>query len=396
MDIDMLLSSPEELEREGYEHIKEGKLKDGIKLLVRAAKKYEEVRELRKAANLYKEAGLILKDKLGLKEHAKPLMRRAAYLYIRLIENEVDKEEVNLGRLTMWCINVIEAFTFLKDEENTKKYAREFAKMFEDLGANYLEAGETDSAVVAYESAYRYYDLIGDKDGIQRTAGKLVEIFGEIAEEAISDERYEDSGEAFEKVANYIKAIFGYDERYMELMETAGKHYEKASKLSYAEGNLEDLTRLLLKAQYSYLLARNFSRANLIGLNLVKMLNQLVNSLRSEGSFEKVGEKLMEFAETLIALGKIENAIKVYREALEESGGLIDLRARIRVSIIKYLAAKERSLKLLRTLDAIDFLIKHAKFLDAIDLAEKTIMEHEEGEKILKDIYKAEGIEFSE
>jgi len=396
LDIDMLLSSPEELEGEGYKNIKEGNLKDGIKMLVRAAKKYEESGELKKAASLYKEAGLLLKDRLRLHEQAKPLIRRVAYLHIKLIEREVDKNEVNLVKLTNSCLSVIEAFTLLEDDNNLKKYAREFAKMFEDLGTNYLEANEVDSAIVSYESAYRYYDLIGDKEGIKKIAGKLIEIFGRIAEEAISEERYEDSGEAFEKVANYVKTIFGYDEKYKELMETAGKHYEKASKLAYAEGDLENLTRLLLKAQYSYLLARNFNRANLIGLNLIKMLNQVVNNLRSEGLFDKVGEKLMEFAEALIALGKIENAMKVYKEALDESGGLIDLRARIRISVIKYLAAKEQDLNMLRALDTIQFLIRNAKFLDAIELAENAIRKYEGGEEILREIYKAEGIVFPE
>ncbi|WP_048147182.1 soluble NSF attachment family protein [Pyrococcus abyssi] len=396
MDIDLLLSSPEELENEGRRLIKEGRTKDGIKMLVRAAKKYEEIGNIRKAAGLYKEAGVLLKNKFNLYEQAKPLIRRVAYLYLRLIEEEVDKEEVNLARLTTSCLSVIEAFTFLNDRGSLEKYAKEFAKMFEDLGANYLEANEVDSAIIAYESAYRYYDLIGDKEGIKRIAGKLVEIFGRIAEDAIETERYEDSGEAFEKVANYIKVIFGYDDRYKELMETAGKHYEKASRIYYAEGELEELTRLLLKAQYSYLLARNFKRANLIGLNLIKILNQVINTLRSEGMFDRVGEKLMEFAEALVALGKIENAVKLYREALEESGGLIDFKARFRISIIKYLAAKEGSLEILRSLDAIDFMIKNAKFLDAIELAEKVIKSHEEGEKILKEVYKAEGIVFPE
>lgn len=166
--------------------------------------------------------------------------------------------------------------------------------------------------------------------------------------------------------------------------------------MAYAEGDLENLTRLLLKAQYSYLLARNFNRANLIGLNLIKMLNQVVNNLRSEGLFDKVGEKLMEFAEALIALGKIENAMKVYKEALDESGGLIDLRARIRISVIKYLAAKEQDLNMLRALDTIQFLIRNAKFLDAIELAENAIRKYEGGEEILREIYKAEGIVFPE
>ncbi|AFK21621.1 hypothetical protein [Pyrococcus sp. ST04] len=361
-------------------------------MLVRAAKLYEDKGEIQKAASLYKEAGVILKERLNLYEQAKPLMLRAAYLYIRIIEREIDKNEVNLERLTSSCLNVIEAFTFLGDSRNLKKYAREFAKMYEDLGANYEEAGEIESAIVAYESAYRYYDLLNDKESLEKIAGRLVEIFGNIAEEAIAEERYEDSGEAFEKVANYIKTIFGYEERYRELMENAGKHYEKASKLAYAEGDLETMTRLLLKAQYAYLLARNFNRANLIGVNLIKMLNQVIENYRRSGRFEVVGDKLLELAEALIGLGKFENAMKAYTEALEETEGRVDLRARIRVAIIKYLAAKDMSLELLRVLDAVDFLIKHAKFLDAIELAENAIREYEEGEEIIKALYKAEGI----
>ncbi|ASJ15591.1 hypothetical protein A3L04_00125 [Thermococcus chitonophagus] len=392
MDIDLLMSTPEELEREGYQRIKEGKIKDGVKMLVRAAKGYEEKRDIQKAASLYKEAGALLRDKLGLYEQAKPLMLRAAYLYLKVIEGEIDKPEVNLERLTNSCLNVIEAFTFLGDQEHVRKYAEEFAKMYEDLGSNYEEAGEIESAIVAYESAYRYYDLLNNKEGVERIAGRLVEIYGKIAEDAIENEMYEESAEAFERVANYIKTIFGYDERYRELMETAGKHYEKASKLAYAEGDLETMTRLLLKAQYAYLLARNFNRANLIGVNLIKMLNQVIENYRSSGRFDVVGDKLIELAEALVGLGKFENAMKIYREALEETGGRIDIRARIRISTIKYIAAKEMSLDLLRVLDAIDFLMKHAKFLDAMELAEEAIRKYEEGEKILKFMYQAEGV----
>ncbi|AMM54311.1 hypothetical protein [Pyrococcus kukulkanii] len=392
MDIDLLISTPEELEREGYKYIKEGKIKDGVKMLVRAAKGYEEKRDIQKAASLYKEAGILLRNKLGVYEQAKPIMLRAAYLYLRIIEREVDKSEVNLDRLTNSCLSVIEAFTFLGDQEHVKKYAEEFAKMYEDLGSSYEEAGEIESAIVAYESAYRYYDLLSNKEGIERIAGRLVEIYGRIAEDAISNEMYEESAEAFERVANYIKTIFGYDERYRELMETAGKHYEKASKLAYAEGDLETMTRLLLKAQYAYLLARNFNRANLIGVNLIKMLNQVIENYRSSGRFDVVGDKLIELAEALVGLGKFENAMKVYREALEETEGRIDIRARIRTSIIKYIAAKEMKLEMLRILDAVDFLMKHAKFLDAMELAEEAIRKYEEGEKILKAMYQAEGV----
>ncbi|AAL82039.1 hypothetical protein PF1915 [Pyrococcus furiosus DSM 3638] len=386
-----MFSPPEEIEREARKLLKEGKIKDGITLLVRAAKKYEESGKPREAATLYKEAALLLTHNFGLKKQARPLMVRAAYLYVKLLERELDRSEVSLERLTGLSLNVIEAFTFLEDKEHVRKYATEFANLYADLGANYEEAEEIESAIVAYEASYRYYDLLGDKEGVKKIASRLVEIFSRIAEEAVANEDYVKSGETFEKVGNYIKSIFGYDERYTELMETAGKHYEKASKLAYAEGDLETMATLLLRAQYAYLLARNFNRANLIGINLVKILNQVIDTLRATERYRDAGDKLMELAEALIGIGRFENAMKAYKEALYESEGKVYFRARIRMAIVKYLAAKEKSLEYLKALDAIEFLMMHNRFLEVIDLAEKIIKKHEEGDRILKMLYEAEG-----
>ncbi|AEH24513.1 hypothetical protein PYCH_08280 [Pyrococcus yayanosii CH1] len=392
MDVNLLMADPEELEKVGYKKLSEGKIKEAVKLLLRAAKGYEDRGYVIKAATIYKDLGLILKERLGLEERARPLMLKAAYLYLRLIEEEIDRPEVNLERLGDFCLNVIEAFTFLKEEESLKKYTFEFAQMYEDLGASYVEAGDFDSAIAAYESAYRYYELINDQDHMKEVASKLVDIYGRIAEDALSEGNHEAAAEAFQKVANYIKSIFGYDERFRELVETAGQHYEKASKLAYAEGDLDGMTTLLLKAQYAYLLAGNLNRANLIGINLIKMLNQIIGDYRSQGKFELVGEKLMQLAEALVALGKLEDGLRIYRQALEESGGRVDFRARIRMSIIRYFAAKNYDLRLLKALDAIDFLVRHAKFIEAIETAEKVIKSKEEGDKILQAIYEAEGI----
>ncbi|NJE07948.1 hypothetical protein E3E31_05335 [Thermococcus sp. M39] len=392
MPFDPLAPSPEDLEQIGYKRITDGKIKEGLKFLIKAAKGYEEIGKLTDAARIYKYVGISLLDRTKDPEKARPFLIKSAYIYLHLIEEEIEMPEINPAKLEDFCLSVLEIFTLLNDKRNLEKYTREFAVMYEDLGSAYLDSDDIELAIEAYETAYRYYKFIGDIDGVKITAERLIDLYGKLAEQYLENEQYKEAGDTFFRLGYFVKDIFDYDSHFIEILDTAGKNYERASKEAYAEGDLDQTTERLLKAEYAYLLARNFNRAKLIGLNVSRMLYQLVGSYRRSGKFDKVGEKLIQLAEALIGIGKIEDSIEIYKSALEESEGKIDYKVEIRIALLRYLAAKKEDTSILERIEQIEFYSKRADYLKALEIAEKVINEYPELREIKNKLYRAEGI----
>ncbi|NJE79652.1 hypothetical protein E3E34_11200, partial [Thermococcus sp. GR4] len=170
----MGLEGPEELEQLAFKRINEGKLKEGLKFVLRAAKGYEEEGKKEDAARLYKYLGYILLERTKLIEKSRPSLLKSAYLYIDLIEKEITRPGVNLDTLDEYCSNVLEVFLTLNDERNLMKYAEEFAAIYEDLGNSYRDNDDITMAIRAYESAYRYYKIIDSIESYKRIAEILI------------------------------------------------------------------------------------------------------------------------------------------------------------------------------------------------------------------------------
>ncbi len=384
--------APEDLEQMGFRRITNGKIGEGLKALLRAAKAYESKGYLLDSARIYKYIGMFMLNRTGSIEKSRPPLLRSAYLYVQLISREIEKEEVNLDRLEEFCMNVLEIFSAIEDSQSIQKYAKEFANMYEDLGDAYYNADDFLAAIKVYEAALRHYRIIDDKEGVRLISEKLVTLYGKIAEEKLEKNDNIGAADIFFKVAFFIKDLFGYDIHFMEMMDTAGKNYEKASKLSYAEGDLDKTTELLVKAQYAYLLGRNFNRAKLIGLNVSRMLYQVIGTYKSINELETAAKKSMELVKALIALGKFENAIEVYKNVLELSAKL-EYKVEIRKSILEYLAALKSDVYILGILESVEFYIKKKKYNEALELIENAFVRYrEELGKIQKLLYSAEGL----
>lgn len=383
-------SSPEELEELGFKYIDEGKTKEGLKLILRAAKGYEAEDNKESAARLYRYLGYFLVKRAGI-DKARPSLLKSAYLYIDLIEEEISKPEVDMDVLDKYCFSVLEAFATLNDTRLLGKYSLEFANMYEDLGDSYEEANDVHSAIRAYESAFGYYKLAGSKEEARKIAEKLISLYGQIAEEKLNEGDAGAAAEAFYELARYTRVIFGYDMHFKEMMDTAAKNYERASKLAYSEGDLSRTTSYLVKAQYAYLLAGNSGRAKLIGINTIRMLNQVVNSYRASGDDRMASEKLMETAEALIGVGKVDEATNVYKSALELDGGLKH-RTRIRLAVAKVYAAQRASAEVLEEVDIVEFHLKKNNLSKAFEVADRTLKKRDELAEIRRKILGAEGI----
>ncbi|WP_456393921.1 hypothetical protein [Thermococcus sp.] len=382
---------PEDLEQIGFRKITNGKAGEGLKTLLQAAKGYESRGYMLEAARIYRYIGMFMLNRTGSLEKSRPPLLKSAYLYIRLISDEIEKEEVNLDRLEDFCMNVLEIFSTLEDTRNLHKYAREFAQMYEDLGDAYYNAEEISTSIRVYEASLRHYRVIKDEEGIRSISEKLVTLYGKMAEERLEKNDHVGAADIFFRVAFFIKDLFGYDLHFMEMMDTAGKNYEKASKLSYAEGDLDRTTELLVKAQYAYLLGRNFSRAKLLGLNVSRMLYQVVTAYKSMGELEVAARKLMELSKALIALGKFENAVDVYKSVLEISTNL-EHKVEVRKSILEYLAASKSDAGILGVIESVDFYIRKGKYKEALELIEDTFSRHlDDVAGIRKLLYRAEG-----
>ncbi len=384
------LEGPEELEQLAFKRLNEGRIKDGLKLVLRAAKGYEEEGKTEDAARLYKYLGYVLLKKTNAIDKARPSLLKSAYLYIDLIEEEVSRAEVDLDLLDEYCSNVLEIFMTLNDEKNLMKYAEEFAAIYEDLGDSYQDNDDIPMAIRAYESAYRYYRMIDDIESYRRLAETLITLYGQVAESRLEKGDALGAAEAFYRLAGFIRAIFGYDIHFIEMMDTAAKNFEKASKIAYSQGDLDGTTSCLVKAQYAYLLAKNFSRAKLIGLNTARMLYQVVSSYRARGDDEMAAEKLMELTEALIGMGKLNEAMEAYKSVLETKSGL-KFRVRIRIAVLKHYAATTGSEDVLTDIETVEYYFSKKAYPRALELAENAMLREGLKEAANK-IHVAEGI----
>ncbi len=384
------LEGPEELEQLAFKRLNEGRIKDGLKLVLRAAKGYEEEGKTEDAARLYKYLGYVLLKKTNAIDKARPSLLKSAYLYIDLIEAEVSRAEVDLDILDEYCSNVLEIFMTLNDEKNLRKYAEEFAAIYEDLGNSYQDNDDIPMAIRAYESAYRYYRMIDDIESYKRLAETLITLYGQVAEDRLEKGDVLGAAEAFYRLAGFIRAIFGYDIHFMEMMDTAAKNFERASKVAYSHGDLDGTTSYLVKAQYAYLLAKNLNRAKLIGLNTARMLYQVISSYRSQGDVELETKKLIELVETFIGIGKFDEAMKTYKSLLETKSD-IKFRIRVRVATLKYHAAMKNSGNVLEDVETIEYYIDKGRHSKAFELAENAML-REGLQEVASKIHEAEGI----
>jgi len=391
LEEDIGLGSPEDMEHLAFKRFSDGKIKDGLKLLLRAAKGYESEGMKEDAARLYKYLGLLLVRKIGSVEKARPSLLKSAYLYLDMIDSELAKPEVDVDLLDEYCTNVLEIFLTLKDERNLIKYAEEFTTIYEDLAEAYKDNADVSMAVRAYEIAYIYYRMIGNEEGYKRISETMITLYGQLAEERLEKGDVEKAADAFYRLATFIHALFGYDIHFIEMMDTAAKNYEKAGKLAYSSGNLPKTTTLLVKAQYAYLLARNTSRAKLIGINTVKMLNQLVKSYRSVGDEESASKKLVELGEALIGIGKLEEGFQAYKKALEVLTGL-EPKTRVRLAVLKKFASERGDAEVLEKIELVEYYLSRGKQSRALDIAEKALIVIPDVERILELLHRAEGI----
>jgi len=383
-------ASPEELEELGFKYIDDGKVKDGLKLILRAAKGYEEKGDKENAARLYHYFGYFLARRIGI-EKGRPSLLKSAYLYIDLIEEEISKPEVDIDLLDEYCFTVLEIFATLKDTRLLRKYALEFAGIYEDLGNSYEETGDIGLAIRAYESAFRYYTLSRSPDDAKRIAEKLITLYGQVAEKKVNEGDAGGAADAFYELARYTRVIFGYDAHFIEMMDTAAKNYEKASKLAYSEGDLDKTTTYLVKAQYAYLLAGNNGRAKLIGINTIRMLNQVISTYRTAGDDKNVSRKLLEAAEALIGIGKIDEAMVAYKNALEILSDL-GVKTRIRLAVAKVYASQKTSTEVMDEIDIAEFYLKKNNLEKAFEVADKILEKRDELAEIRRKIQEAEGI----
>jgi hypothetical protein len=381
-------SPPEELEELGFRYIKEGKVKEGLKLILRAAKAYENRGSKEEAARLYRYFGYVLAKKVGI-EKGRPSLLKSAYLYIDLIEAEILKPDIDIDALDEYCSNVLEVFFFLNDRKLLTKYTREFAGIYEDIGASYEENGDTLMAIRAYESAFRYYRMMKD-EGYKRLAEKLITLYGQLAEEMLEKNRVGDAAEAFYELSKYTRVIFGYDIHYIEMMDTAARNFEKASKLAYSAGDLDGTTTYLVKAQYAYMLARNFNRMKLIGLNTARMLYQVISAHQGSGEFDMAALKFLELAEALIGIGKVKEGLEAYKNVLDLKAELT-FKVRIRLAFLKSYAAQRTSNEVLDDVDLIEYHLRKRKPAKAFEMANKALSKIEEMEDIIKALTEAEG-----
>ena len=174
------------------------------------------------------------------------------------------------------------------------------------------------------------------------------------------------------------------------MMDTAAKNFEKASKIAYSRGDLDGTTSCLVKAQYAYLLAKNFSRAKLIGLNTARMLYQIVSSYRAKGDDEMAAEKLTELTEALIGMGKLNEAMEAYKSVLETKSDL-RFRVRVRIAALKQFAASTGSEEVLADIETVEYYFNKKAYLRALELAENAMM-REGLKEAANRIHEAEGI----
>ena len=367
----IIRSSPGELELAGKTLVTKGELKSGIRLLIKSAMEYEKQKRILDAARIYRYIGdLILSANPRALRDARPFLLKSAYYYLDVLEREIELEEPNLELLDEFCSNILRIFEILGEKDKFEKYAREFAVMYKSMGDTQMKRKKIQKAIESYEAAYRYYKIIHDSGGIEDMASILLDLYGKGAEIFVAKKEYQRAGDIFFKLAFIVKDVFGYDDHFMELMENAGRNYERAGREWYANGNLHYTTKTFLSAEYSYLLAGNSQRTKLIGLNTTKMLYQLAGEYRKEEFMEELGDTLLMLAQSLFALDKLLEGLKAYKELIAEVEVTLEHRYRIRKALLLYLAAKERSRNYLEFVEQMDFYAKREAHAQSIDLAE--------------------------
>lgn len=389
------MASPEDLEHMGFEKLEDGEIKEGLKLILRAAKKYEDEGKLEDAARLYYYFGYFFLHRLGKPDMARKPLLKSASLYIKLIEAELDKFEVDIGRLNEFCSKTLSVFATVGDEKNLKKYAKYFAEIYEDLGKAYLDNDDILGAIRAYEDAFRYYKALGDPEATRRIADSLITAYGRLTEEKVAANDSAGAAEAFYRLSFYLLELFGYDTHYVEIMDTAARNYEKASKVAYSQGDLDGTTTYLLKAQYAYLLAGNTSRAKLIGLNNVRMAYQVVGSYQGAGDDRNAARKLLELAQALLAVGKLKEAFKAYHEAIRLDSR-IENRILMRAALLKVHGAEKKSTGILSAVGDVEYYLDRGNKERAIEIADGTLRAIAELEPVIRMLHEAEGINTKE
>ncbi|MCD6525207.1 MAG: hypothetical protein J7K48_09540 [Thermococcus sp.] len=385
------MASPEELEHMGFERLNRGELKEGLKLILRSAKRYEDEGKLEDAARLYHYFGYFFLERLGKPDKAKPPLLKSAALYIDLIEKELSSFDIDTSKLNEYCTKTLSIFATVGDEKNLKKYAKHFAEMYEDLARAYLDSDEIELAIRAFEDSFRYYKIVGDGEAIKRIADELITAYGRITEEKVAEGDAAGAADAFYRLAGYVLALFGYDAHYVEMMDTAARNYEKASKLAYSEGDLDGTTTHLLKAQYSYLLAGNTSRAKLIGLNNVRITYQVISSFQSAGRDKDVARKLLELAQSLLAVGKTKEAFKAYKESLNMDSSLRS-HTIMRIAILKVYGAENRDSHVLSAVYDAEYYLDRNNEARAIEIVDGVLNSLSELESLVNMLHEAEGI----
>jgi len=381
---------PEELENTGLSLINEGRIKEGLMHILRAARKYEEEGKKEDAARLYRYFGYYFLKKLNMRDKARGPLLKSAYLYIDLIDDEFSRFDVDIVKLNEYCSNALSVFATIGDEENLRKYAKEFADIYRDLGKSYMDEGEVEKAVLAYEDAFRYYKLAGDQEAYKPIADLLVSAYGELAETRLRSGDHEGAAEAFYQLASFIVEIFGYSENYMEMMDTAARNYEKASKLAYSEGDLDRTTTNLLKAQYAYMLAGNKARSKLIGVNNVRMLYQVIDMYRGRGDEKTVIRKMMEMTESLLGVGRSKDAIKVYEGVMNTNADLA-YKVRVRLAMLKVKGAEEKSTELMRLVGEVEYYMRRKNTAKAMELVDRAVRSIKDLKDLLSMVQRAEG-----
>jgi len=384
------LEDPVSLEELAIKKINGGQVKEGLKLILRAAKGYEEVGRIEDAARLYKYLGYAVLERTNSVEKARPSLLKSAYLHLDLIDGEISKLEIDINALDEYCFSVLEIFAILNDHKSLEKYAEEFARIYEDLGNSYRDNEDIDMAIQVYESAHRYYKLANNVEACKKIAETLITLYGQVAESGLEGGDIQNAAEAFYRLASFTRVLFGYSIHFIEMMDTSAKNFEKASKIAYSNGDLDDTTTLLVRAQYAYLLARNFNRAKLIGLNTARMLYQVISAHRSEGDDEMATEKLLELTEVLIGVGKLDEAMETYKSALEGKSN-IEFRVRVRLAALKWFAALNSREDVLEDIENIEYYAGRGKYLKALELAENA-MKREGLIETLEKIHAAEGV----
>ncbi|WP_342764687.1 hypothetical protein [Thermococcus sp. Bubb.Bath] len=385
------MASPEDLEQMGFQKLNEGGLKEGLKLILRAAKKYEDERKLEDAARLYRYFGYFFLERLGKPDKARAPLLKSASLYISLIEEELSRFDVDITRLNEFCSKTLAIFAVVGDEKNLNKYARHFAEMYEDLGKGYVENGDSWMAIRAYEDAFRYYKLLGDEEASRRVADALITIYGKITEELVAKGDSAGAAEAFYRLAMYVLELFGYDSHYTDMMDTAARNYEKASKIAYSGGDLDGTTTYLLKAQYAYLLSGNVSRAKLIGVNNIRIIYQVIGDFQKQGDSANTARKLLELAQALFAVGKHKEAFKAYHEVLDFESDLKN-KAIMRSAILKEYGARNKEAACISTAWEVEYYLERGNPGKAVEVADFRLNSKKELETVIKLLHEAEGI----